>query len=66
VFAPGWRSGPRRVERIAIAAAFTGLVVHTLFYADFLEDPATWVLLAVAVALTPRRTTPSPTQAAPT
>ena len=39
------------VARLAIAAAFTGLAVHTLFYADFLEDPATWVLLAVGSAL---------------
>jgi O-antigen ligase len=48
-----WRlfAGRRRPARIAVAAAFTGLVVHTLFYADFLEDPATWVLLAVGVAL---------------
>jgi O-antigen ligase len=42
------------VARLAIAAAFTGLVVHTLFYADFLEDPATWVLLAVGGALAAR------------
>ncbi|MGD0980341.1 MAG: O-antigen ligase family protein [Solirubrobacteraceae bacterium] len=39
------------VARLAVAAAFSGLVVHTLFYADFLEDPATWVLLAVGGAL---------------
>jgi O-antigen ligase len=39
------------VARVAVAAAFTGLVVHTLFYADFLEDPATWVLLSVGGAL---------------
>jgi putative inorganic carbon (HCO3(-)) transporter len=41
----------RSVARVAIAAAFTALVVHTLFYADFLEDPSTWVLLAVGGAL---------------
>ncbi len=40
-----------RVARVAIAAAFTGLVVHTLFYADFLEDPSTWALLGVGAAL---------------
>lgn len=37
--------------RSAIAAAFVALVFHTLLYADFLEDPTTWVLLAVGVAL---------------
>jgi putative inorganic carbon (HCO3(-)) transporter len=52
----------RRVARIAIAAAFTGLVVHTLFYADFLEDPSTWALLAVGVALS--LTPPGPEAAA--
>jgi putative inorganic carbon (hco3(-)) transporter len=37
--------------RVAIAAAFLALVVHTMFYADFLEDPVTWTLLAVGGAL---------------
>ena len=37
--------------RAAIAAAFVALVVHTLMYAAFLEDPLTWVLLAVGTAL---------------
>jgi putative inorganic carbon (HCO3(-)) transporter len=37
--------------RSAIAAAFVALIFHTLLYADFLEDPVTWVLLAVGVAL---------------
>ncbi|HUB76922.1 MAG TPA: hypothetical protein VL977_07685, partial [Solirubrobacteraceae bacterium] len=47
--------------RAAIAAAFAALLVHTLFYADFLEDPATWVLLAAAGALArPRRAPPEP------
>jgi putative inorganic carbon (HCO3(-)) transporter len=53
------------IARLAVAAAFTGLVVHTLFYADFLEDPTTWVLLAVGVALAPRRASPLPTATAP-
>jgi putative inorganic carbon (HCO3(-)) transporter len=39
------------LARTAIAAAFVGLVVHTLFYAAFLEDPTTWVLLAAGMAL---------------
>ncbi len=37
--------------RSALAAAFVALVFHTMFYADFLEDPMTWALLAVGVAL---------------
>jgi O-antigen ligase len=45
--------------RVAIAAAFTALLFHTLLYADFLEDPITWTLLAVGVALA-RRPPPIP------
>ncbi|MGH2857891.1 MAG: O-antigen ligase family protein [Solirubrobacteraceae bacterium] len=37
--------------RSAVAAAFIALVFHTMLYADFLEDPTTWVLLGVGVAL---------------
>jgi O-antigen ligase len=37
--------------RIAIAAAFAGLVVHSIGYAGFLTDPLTWALLAVGSAL---------------
>ena len=37
--------------RSAIAAAFIALVFHTLLYADFLEDPTTWVLLGIGAAL---------------
>ncbi len=37
--------------RAAIAAAFAALVVHTMLYAAFLEDPLAWVLLAVGAAL---------------
>ncbi|HWC85058.1 MAG TPA: O-antigen ligase family protein [Solirubrobacteraceae bacterium] len=44
----GARSDP---TRIAVAAAFVALVFHTLLYADFLEDPVTWALLAVGSAL---------------
>jgi putative inorganic carbon (HCO3(-)) transporter len=39
------------LARLAIAAAFTGLVLHSLSYAAFLEDPATWAILAVGAAL---------------
>jgi len=44
---PRGRSPPR----IALAAAFAALVVHTWTYADFLEDPLTWTLLGIGVAL---------------
>ncbi|HXB14278.1 MAG TPA: O-antigen ligase family protein [Solirubrobacteraceae bacterium] len=41
----------RSPPRIAIAACFAALVLHTWTYADFLEDPFTWTLLAIGVAL---------------
>jgi len=44
----GTRGDP---SRAAIAAAFLALVFHTLLYADFLEDPVTWLLLGVGAAL---------------
>jgi len=34
-----------------IAACFAALVLHTFAYADFLEDPMTWTLLGIGVAL---------------
>ena len=37
--------------RAAVAAAFVALLVHTMIYAAFLEDPLTWALLAVGTAL---------------
>jgi hypothetical protein len=37
--------------RAAILAAFVALLVHTLAYAGFFEDPITWVLLAVGASL---------------
>jgi O-antigen ligase len=40
--------------RAAVAASFAALFVHTLSYAAFLEDPLTWVLLGVGVALARR------------
>ncbi len=38
----------------ALAAAFATLVVHTMMYAAFLEDPFTWVILALGLALLPQ------------
>jgi hypothetical protein len=32
---------------------FVALVVHTMVYAAFLEDPFTWVILAAGVSLAP-------------
>ncbi len=57
VLVRGTRADPARA---AVAAAFVALLVHTLFYADFLEDPSTWALLAVGAALSRR---PTPQQA---
>jgi putative inorganic carbon (hco3(-)) transporter len=37
--------------RSAMAAAFGALVFHTWLYADFLEDPTTWALLGIGLAL---------------
>jgi O-antigen ligase len=39
----------------ALAAMFTALVLHTMTYADFLEDPVTWTILGAGVALVARR-----------
>ena len=48
-------TGPARqnaaVARAAILATFTALLVHTMAYAGFFEDPITWVLLAIGVSL---------------
>jgi O-antigen ligase len=41
----------RSPPRIAMAACFAALVLHTFTYADFLEDPETWMLLGIGVAL---------------
>ncbi len=42
---------PASPFRVAIAACFAALVLHTWVYADFLEDPLTWTLLGIGVAL---------------
>jgi O-antigen ligase len=46
-----FRGAGRSPPRIALAACFAALVLHTWTYADFLEDPFTWTLLALGVAL---------------
>jgi len=37
--------------RAAIMAAFVAVLVHTLTYAGFLDDPVTWVLIAIGYSL---------------
>jgi O-antigen ligase len=39
------------IARAAVLAAFVALLVHTMAYAGFYEDPITWVLLAVGASL---------------
>jgi O-antigen ligase len=39
------------VARATILAAFVALLVHTMAYAGFYEDPIAWVLLAVGASL---------------
>jgi len=46
-----FRGAGRSPPRIAVAACFAALVLHTWTYADFLEDPFTWALLAIGAAL---------------
>ena len=51
------RGARRDPPRAAIAAAWVALVFHTMLYADFLEDPSTWTLLGIGVALAYARRT---------
>jgi O-antigen ligase len=46
-----FRGAGRSPPRMALAACFAALVLHTWAYADFLEDPFTWALLAIGVSL---------------
>jgi len=46
---PPTATGP--AARSAVLAAFVALLVHTMSYAGFFEDPITWVLLAVGASL---------------
>jgi O-antigen ligase len=50
-FAVLFSGAGRSPPRIALSACFAALVLHTWTYADFLEDPLTWTLLGVGVAL---------------
>jgi putative inorganic carbon (hco3(-)) transporter len=52
-----WARGPDRdpthvlIARAAILAAFVALLVHTMAYAGFFQDPITWVLMAIGASL---------------
>ena len=49
---PRSETGPAGIAaRAAVLAAFVALLVHTLAYAGFFEDPITWVLLAIGASL---------------
>lgn len=54
--ADGALQNPFLPARAALAAMLAALVVHTMGYAAFLEDPFTWVLLAAGIALAPHAT----------
>jgi O-antigen ligase len=45
------RQGEGVAARAAVLAAFIALLVHTMAYAGFFEDPITWVLMAVGASL---------------
>ena len=49
--AAGIRGSPSLPARAAVLAAFVALLVHTMAYAGFFEDPITWVLLAIGASL---------------
>jgi O-antigen ligase len=42
---------PEAVARAVVAAAFAALVLHTLLYAAFLEDPIAWTMVGAALGL---------------
>ena len=49
---PARRTPLRTARRAnAVLAAFVALLVHTMAYAGFFEDPITWVLLAIGASL---------------
>jgi O-antigen ligase len=49
---PRSETGPAGLAaQAAVLAAFVALLVHTLSYAGFFDDPITWVLLAVGASL---------------
>jgi putative inorganic carbon (hco3(-)) transporter len=59
------RDGPAFAARAAVLATFVALLVHTLAYAGFFEDPITWTLLAVGASLAAAPATVRAPEAAP-
>jgi putative inorganic carbon (hco3(-)) transporter len=57
-----WARGPDGdplyvfIARAAVIAAFVALLVHTMAYAGFFQDPITWVLMAIGASLASTRT----------
>jgi len=47
---PAWPGTPA-IAQAGIAAAYAALLLHTLVYAAYLEDPLTWALLAIVAGL---------------
>jgi len=45
------RPWPRTAGKAAVAGCFAALLVHSLGYAGFASDPATWALLALGLVL---------------
>ena len=58
-FAVLFSGAGRSPPRVIVAAAFAALMLHTWTYADFLEDPFTWTLLGIGVALARRPGAPA-------
>ena len=64
-----FRDAFRRVDRsfagrvsLSAGLAVAAILVHSLFYNDFVEDPTTWLLLGLVALAVPRR--PRPQEAA--
>jgi O-antigen ligase len=55
MLAPDVRGSPARA---GAAALFVVMIVHSLGYASFLEDPATWAILALGLVLAQRAPLP--------
>jgi O-antigen ligase len=55
-----FRHARHSAPRAAVAAAFAALVLHTMTYAAFLEDPITWTLLGAGLALAAAAPPPPP------
>ena len=61
---PAWPGTPA-IAQAGIAAAYAALLLHTLVYAAYLEDPLTWALLAIVAGLRVRHEGTVPPDEAP-